>query len=59
LALGKLATGCPLANLVLTPEARVTLIDAALAGAVLAGFGLNALLGGQTRLPGSSSFVTG
>jgi hypothetical protein len=54
LAWGKLATGCPLANLVLTPEERITLIDAALAGAMLSGVGLNALLGGQTRSPGSS-----
>jgi len=42
---GKLVTGRQLGNLVLTTEARVTLIDAALAGAVLIGVGLNALLG--------------
>ena len=35
LAWGKLITGRQLGNLVLTTEARVTLIDAALAGAVL------------------------
>jgi divalent metal cation (Fe/Co/Zn/Cd) transporter len=45
LAWGKLATGRQLGNLVLTTEARVTLIDAALAGAVLIGVGLNALFG--------------
>jgi len=45
LARGKLITGRQLGNLVLTTEARVTLIDAALAGAVLIGVGLNALLG--------------
>ncbi len=45
LAWGKLVTGRQLGNLVLTTEARVTLIDAALAGAVLIGVGLNALLG--------------
>jgi divalent metal cation (Fe/Co/Zn/Cd) transporter len=42
LAWRKLATGRQLGNLVLTSEARVTLIDAALAGAVLIGVGLNA-----------------
>jgi divalent metal cation (Fe/Co/Zn/Cd) transporter len=45
LAWRKLATGRQLGNLVLTSEARVTLIDAALAGAVLIGVGLNALFG--------------
>ena len=44
-AWGKLVIGRQLGNLVLTTEARVTLIDAALAGAVLIGVGLNALLG--------------
>lgn len=43
LARGKLVTGRKLSNLVLTTEARVTLIDAALAGSVLIGVGLNAL----------------
>ncbi len=45
LAWGKLDTGRQLGNLILTTEARVTMIDAALAGAVLIGVGLNALLG--------------
>jgi divalent metal cation (Fe/Co/Zn/Cd) transporter len=45
LAWGKLDTGRQLGNLVLTTEARVTMIDAALAGAVLIGVGMNALLG--------------
>ena len=45
LAWGKLVTGHKLGNPVLTAEARVTLIDAALAGAVLLGVGLNALFG--------------
>jgi divalent metal cation (Fe/Co/Zn/Cd) transporter len=45
LAWGKLAIGRQLGNVVLTTEARVTLIDAALAGAVLIGVSLNALLG--------------
>lgn len=45
LAWGKSATGRRLGNVVLTTEARVTLIDAALAGAVLVGVSLNALFG--------------
>jgi divalent metal cation (Fe/Co/Zn/Cd) transporter len=45
LAWGKLVTGRQLGNPVLTTEARVTLIDAALAGAVLIGIGLNAIFG--------------
>ncbi len=45
LAWGKLTTGRQLGNLVLTSEARVTLIDAALAGAVLSGVSLNAFSG--------------
>lgn len=45
LAWSKLVTGRKLGNVVLTAEARVTLIDAALAGAVLIGVGVNALLG--------------
>jgi divalent metal cation (Fe/Co/Zn/Cd) transporter len=45
LAYGKLATGRALGNVVLQTEARVTLIDAALAAAVLVGVGLNALAG--------------
>jgi divalent metal cation (Fe/Co/Zn/Cd) transporter len=45
LAYGKHITGQQLRNEVLRTEARVTLIDAYLAGAVLAGLALNALLG--------------
>jgi divalent metal cation (Fe/Co/Zn/Cd) transporter len=45
LAWSKHVTGRQLGNVVLTTEARVTLIDAALAGAVLIGVGLNALFG--------------
>jgi divalent metal cation (Fe/Co/Zn/Cd) transporter len=45
LALGKRITGEQLGNPVLMTEARVTLIDAALAGAVLLGLALNALFG--------------
>jgi divalent metal cation (Fe/Co/Zn/Cd) transporter len=45
LALGKRITGAQLGNPVLMTEARVTLIDAALAGAVLLGLALNALFG--------------
>jgi divalent metal cation (Fe/Co/Zn/Cd) transporter len=45
LAWGKQVTGRQLGNPVLVKEARVTLIDAALAAAVLVGVGLNALAG--------------
>lgn len=45
LAYGKRVTGRALGNPVLTTEGRVTLIDALLAAAVLAGLILNALLG--------------
>ena len=45
LAWGKRVTGRQIGNPVLQAEARVTLIDAALAAAVLAGTGLNALAG--------------
>jgi len=45
LASGKRATGRQLGNAVLMTEAHVTLIDAYLAGAVLIGLVLNALLG--------------
>ncbi len=45
LAHGKRITGRQLGNPVLSTEARVTLIDAALAAAVLVGLTLNALLG--------------
>ena len=45
LAAGKHATGTKLNNQVLKTEARVTLVDAYLAGAVLLGLALNALFG--------------
>ncbi len=45
LALGKARTGAALGNPVLSTEGRVTLVDAILATAVLAGLALNAALG--------------
>ncbi len=45
LAFGKARTGAALGNPVLQTEGRVTLVDAYLAGAVLLGLVLNALLG--------------
>lgn len=45
LAFGKARTGAALGNPVLTTEGRVTLVDAYLAGAVLIGLLLNAVLG--------------
>lgn len=45
LALGKIGTGHALGNPVLRAEGKVTLVDAYLAGAVLAGLGLNSLFG--------------
>lgn len=45
LSWGKLVTGRRLGNTVLLTEARVTLIDGLLAGAVLVGLALNATLG--------------
>jgi divalent metal cation (Fe/Co/Zn/Cd) transporter len=45
LAAGKARTGCALDNPVLQTEARVTLIDGYLAGAILLGLALNAALG--------------
>ena len=45
LAAGKARTGRALGNPVLSTEGRVTMIDAILAGAVLAGLVLNAVLG--------------
>lgn len=45
LAWGKRVTGARIANAVLMTEARVTLIDALLAAAVLAGLALNAAFG--------------
>jgi divalent metal cation (Fe/Co/Zn/Cd) transporter len=51
LAYGKRVTGRALGNPVLTTEGHVTLIDALLAAAVLAGLGLNALLGWRLADP--------
>ncbi|MEX1007357.1 MAG: cation transporter [Acidimicrobiia bacterium] len=45
LAVGKARTGAALGNAVLSSEARVTLVDAVLAGAVLAGLVADAVLG--------------
>jgi divalent metal cation (Fe/Co/Zn/Cd) transporter len=45
LAWGKIRTGRALGNPVLRAEGKVTLVDAYLAGAVLAGLVLNALFG--------------
>lgn len=45
LAWGKIRTGCALGNPVLRAEGKVTLVDAYLAGAVLAGLVLNVLFG--------------
>ncbi len=45
LAFGKARTGAALGNPVLSTEGRVTLVDAILATAVLAGLALNAALG--------------
>jgi len=45
LAAGKRATGARLGNVLLLTEARVTVIDGALAGAVLLGVALNAAVG--------------
>ena len=45
LAFGKARTGAALGNPVLSTEGRVTLVDAILATAVLAGLALNAVLG--------------
>ncbi|BAS16411.1 conserved hypothetical protein [Arthrobacter sp. Hiyo8] len=43
--MGKIRTGQRLGNPVLRAEGKVTLVDAYLAGAVLAGLALNALFG--------------
>jgi divalent metal cation (Fe/Co/Zn/Cd) transporter len=61
LAYGKLATGRALGNLVLRTEARVTMIDGALAAAVLAGVSLNAIAGWWWADPtaGLGSSITG
>jgi divalent metal cation (Fe/Co/Zn/Cd) transporter len=45
LAYGKQRTGVALDNSVLVSESRVTIVDGVLAGAVLIGLGLNALVG--------------
>jgi divalent metal cation (Fe/Co/Zn/Cd) transporter len=45
LAVGKLRTGTRLGSEVLTTEAKVTMVDGALAGAILVGLILNATLG--------------
>ncbi len=57
LAAGKRATGRRLANPVLLSEAGVTLVDAGLAACVLAGVGLNALLGWWWADPVSSLMI--
>jgi divalent metal cation (Fe/Co/Zn/Cd) transporter len=56
LAYGKDRTGRALGNPVLQSESRVTVVDGALAGAVLLGLLLNAVMGtgGQIRWPDSS-----
>lgn len=57
LAAGKRVTGRKLANPVLISEAGVTLVDACLAACVLAGVGLNALLGWWWADPVSSLVI--
>ena len=57
LAWGKLNTGRQLNNQVLLTEARVTLIDAYLAAAVLVGVGLDAALGWWWADPVSSLVI--
>lgn len=57
LAYGKHSTGLQLQNKVLMTEARVTVIDGALAAAVLAGVALNALFGWWWADPISSLFI--
>ncbi len=57
LAYGKHRTGTRLENRVLTTEARVTMIDGALAGAVLIGVTLNAALGWWWADPISSLVI--
>jgi divalent metal cation (Fe/Co/Zn/Cd) transporter len=57
LAFGKHRTGVQLRNRVLMTEARVTVIDGALAGAVLIGVALNAALGWWWADPVSSLVI--
>jgi divalent metal cation (Fe/Co/Zn/Cd) transporter len=57
LAAGKRATGRALGNPVLVAEAKVTLIDAALAAAVLAGVALNAGLGWRQADPAAGLVI--
>jgi divalent metal cation (Fe/Co/Zn/Cd) transporter len=57
LAYGKRRTGLELQNRVLITEARVTVIDGALAGAVLVGVALNAALGWWWADPISSLVI--
>lgn len=57
LARGKRVTGRKLGNAVLIAESGVTFVDACLAGAVLLGLGLNALLGWWWADPISGVFV--
>ena len=59
LAWGKRVTGQELGHPVLMSEAGVTVVDAALAAAVLTGVGLNAWLGWWWADPLSGSFVLG
>lgn len=57
LAAGKRDTGQQLGNAVLQTEARVTVIDGALAAAVLAGVVLNAVVGWWWADPSSALFI--
>jgi divalent metal cation (Fe/Co/Zn/Cd) transporter len=57
LAAGKRDTGHRLRNAVLATEARVTLIDAAVAAAVLAGVALNAAAGWWWADPASATVI--
>jgi divalent metal cation (Fe/Co/Zn/Cd) transporter len=59
LALGKQVTGRDLGNPVLIAESKVTMVDAALAFAVLIGVGLNALFGWWWADPLSGLVVLG
>ncbi len=57
LAAGKRSTGDRLGNVVLRTEARVTVVDGALAAAVLAGVALNAALGSWWADPISALLI--